>query len=328
MLALQSFLALLLSSAGWVTNSLTKQGESVNKPWVAMYAIAGLICGASFLFIELALTFFTPIGVAFGRTFFGALAMVVAMLIFKSKLPTSFEAWKHLTIAGILMSSIPFVLFAYAQTQVTSALAAIINAVTPITTVIVLLIAFRTEKLKPHVVVGIVIGLLGVLVVLGAWQGFGENNPLAIVAMLIAVILYGIGTPYVRKYVAPLKLATEVSVFGQVGTAALTLLPIYLLSGPLITAVPNVASVGAIVTLGALGSGVAYLLYYKILDVVGSAIASSVTYITPVIAVILGVILLGEKLHWYEPVGGVIVILGAAISQGSVLTLFGKKTIA
>jgi drug/metabolite transporter (DMT)-like permease len=226
------------------------------------------------------------------------------------------------------MSSIPFVLFAYAQTQVTSALAAIINAVTPITTVIVLLVAFRTEKLKPHVIAGIIIGLLGVLVVLGAWQGFGENNPLAIVAMLTAVILYGIGTPYVRKYVTPLNLATEVSVFGQIGTAALTLLPIYLLSGPLITAVPDIQSVGAIVTLGALGSGVAYLLYYKILDVVGSAIASSVTYITPVIAVVLGVILLSEKLHWYEPVGGVIVILGAAISQGSVLTLFRKKTIA
>ena len=296
--------------------------------WLLWFSIAGLIWGASFLFIELALTFLTPIGVAFGRTFFGAFAMVIAMLIFKSKLPTSFEAWKHLTIAGILMSSIPFVLFAYAQTQVTSALAAIINAVTPITTVIVLLVAFRSEKLKPHVIAGIIIGLLGVLVVLGAWQGFGENNPLAIVAMLTAVILYGIGTPYVRKYVTPLNLATEVSVFGQIGTAALTLLPIYLLSGPLISAVPDIQSVGAIVTLGALGSGVAYLLYYKILDVVGSAIASSVTYITPVIAVVLGVILLGEKLHWYEPVGGVIVILGAAVSQGSVLTLFRKKTIA
>jgi drug/metabolite transporter (DMT)-like permease len=192
--------------------------------------------------------------------------------------------------------------------------------------VIVLLIAFRTEKLKAHVVAGIIIGLLGVLVVLGAWQGFGENNPLAILAMLVAVILYGIGTPYVRKHVTPLNLATEVSVFGQIGTAALTLLPIYLLSGPLVTTVPDISSVAAIVTLGALGSGVAYLFYYKILDVVGSAIASSVTYITPVIAVILGVILLGEQLHWYEPIGGVIVVLGAAISQGSVLTLFRKKT--
>jgi drug/metabolite transporter (DMT)-like permease len=293
-----------------------------------MYSIAGLIWGASFLFIELSLTFLTPVGVALGRTAFGALAMVVVILIFRSKLPKTFNAWKHLTIAGIMMSSIPFVLFSYAQTLVTSALAAIINAVTPIATVIVILIAFRTEKLKPHVVIGIVIGLLGVLVVLGAWQGLGENNPLAIVAMLIAVFLYGIGTPYVRKYVTPLNLATEVSVFGQVGTASLTLLPIYLLSGPLITSVPDVQSVAAIVILGTLGSGVAYLLYYKTLEIVGSAVASSVTYLTPIIAVLLGVWLLGEELHWYEPVGGLIVILGAAISQGSVLTLFRRKSIA
>ena len=302
--------------------------SSTRKPWVAMYAVAGLIWGGSFLFIELALSFLTPIGVAFWRTAFGALAMLVAMLIFRTKLPTSFEAWRRLTIAGILMSSVPFVLFAYAQTQVTSALAAIINAVTPIATVIVILVAFRTEKLKPHVITGIVVGLVGVLVVLGAWQGFGDNDPLAIIAMLVAITLYGFGTPYVRNQITPLNLPTEVSVFGQIGTAALTLLPVYLLSGPLITQVPDLSALLAIITLGALGSGVAYLLYYKILDIVGSAIASSVTYITPIIAVILGVSLLGEQLHWYEPVGGLIVILGAAISQGSILTLFRRRSIA
>jgi len=302
--------------------------SSARKPWVAMYTVAGLIWGGSFLFIELALSFLTPIGVAFWRTAFGAMAMMVAMIIFRTKLPTSFDAWRRLTIAGIFMSSVPFVLFAYAQTQVTSALAAIINAVTPIATVIVILIAFRTEKLKPHVITGIVVGLVGVLVVLGAWQGFGNNNPLAILAMLVAITLYGIGTPYVRKFVTPLNLPTEVSVFGQIGTAALTLLPLYLLSGPLITKTPDLTSLLAMITLGALGSGVAYLLYYKILDVVGSAIASSVTYITPIIAVILGVSLLGEQLHWYEPVGGLIVILGAAISQGSILTLFRRRSIA
>jgi drug/metabolite transporter (DMT)-like permease len=301
---------------------------ATKKPWVAMYLVAGLIWGASFLFIELSLSFLTPVGVAFWRTAFGALAMLIAMMIFRTKLPTSFEAWRHLTVAGILMSSVPFVLFAYAQTQVTSALAAIINSVTPITTVIVVLIAFRTEKLKPHVVVGLVIGLIGVLVVLGAWQGLGDNSPMAILAMMIAVTLYGIGTPYVRKFVSPLNLPTEVSVFGQIGTAALTLLPVYLLSGPLVTATPELKAIGAVIVLGALGSGFAYLLFYKILDVVGSAIASSVTYITPIIAVILGVVLLGEQLHWYEPVGGLIVILGAAISQGSVLNLFRKKAIA
>ena len=290
-----------------------------------MYTLAGLIWGASFLFVEYALTALTPIGVAFWRTTFGALAMLIAVLIYKSKLPTSFEAWRKMAIAGMFMSSVPFTLFAFAQTYVTSALASILNAVTPIATVIVMLIAFRSEKLLPHVVVGLVVGLIGVLIVLGVWQGFGDNEPLAIVALLVAVTCYGIGTPYIRKYIAPLNLSTEVSVFGQIGTAAVTLLPIYLISGQYFTSTPTLPAIGSVLAIGALGSGVAFLLYYKVLDVVGSAIASSVTYITPVIAVILGVLLLNEELHWYEPVGGVIIIVGAAISQGSILEIFRSR---
>ena len=299
--------------------------QAAAKPWVAMYTLAGLIWGASFLFVEYALTALTPIGVAFWRTTFGALAMLIAVLIYKSKLPTSFEAWRKMAIAGMFMSSVPFTLFAFAQTYVTSALASILNAVTPIATVIVMLIAFRSEKLLPHVVVGLVVGLIGVLIVLGVWQGFGDNEPLAIVALLVAVTCYGIGTPYIRKYIAPLKLSTEVSVFGQIGTAAVTLLPIYLISGQYFTSTPTLPAIASVLAIGALGSGVAYLLYYNVLDVVGSAIASSVTYITPVIAVILGVLLLNEELHWYEPVGGVIIIVGAAISQGSILEIFRSR---
>jgi drug/metabolite transporter (DMT)-like permease len=298
---------------------------TARKPWVAMYTVAGLIWGGSFLFVEYALTALTPIGVALWRTTFGALAMLIAIVIYRSKLPTSFDAWKKMTIAGMFMSSVPFTLFAYAQTFVSSALASILNAVTPIATVVVMLIAFRSEKLKPHVVVGLLVGLVGVLVVLGVWQGFGDNEPLAIIALLVAVTCYGIGTPYVRNYIAPLKLSTEVSVFGQIGTAAITLLPVYLISGQYFTSTPSLAAIGSVIAIGALGSGVAYLLYYKVLDVVGSAIASSVTYITPIIAVILGVLILNEQLHWYEPVGGIIVILGAAISQGSILSLFKGK---
>jgi drug/metabolite transporter (DMT)-like permease len=297
----------------------------VKRPWVAMYTVAGLIWGGSFLFVEYALSALTPVGVAFWRTTFGALAMLIAILVFRSKLPTSLTTWRKMAIAGFFMSSLPFTLFAFAQTHVTSALASIINAVTPMATVVVMLIAFRSEKLLPHVVVGLVVGLVGVLIVLGVWQGFGDNEPLAILALIVAVTCYGIGTPYVRKYIAPLKLSTEVSVFGQIGTAALSLLPIYLLSGQYFTAAPSLQAIGSVIAIGALGSGVAYLLYYKVLDVVGSAIASSVTYITPIIAVMLGVLLLNEELHWYEPVGGLIIIVGAAISQGSILEIFRSK---
>jgi drug/metabolite transporter (DMT)-like permease len=299
--------------------------SAATKPWVGMYLVAGLIWGGSFLFVEYALTALSPIGVAFWRTLFGALAMLVAIAIYGSKLPKSFEVWKRLTIAGLLMSSVPFSLFAYAQQHVSSALAGIINSITPIATVIVVLIAFRTEKVKAHVLWGLLIGLIGVLVVLGVWEGFGSNEPLAIIAMLVAVTCYGIGTPYVRNQIAPLNLPTEVSVFGQIGTAAVTLLPIYFFEESLFIGSISIEAVLSVIAIGALGSGVAYLLYYKVLSTVGSALASSVTYITPIIAVILGVLILREDLHWYEPVGGLVVILGAAISQGSILKFFSKE---
>lgn len=295
------------------------------KKWVANYTIAGLIWGGSFLFIEYALTALSPIGVAFWRTSFGALSMLLAILLFRSRLPRDLATWRKLFIAGALMSSVPFTLFAYAQTEVSSALAGIINALTPLATVIVILIAFRTEKPKKHTVLGLLLGLFGVLMVLGIWQGFGDNEPLAILAMLLAISCYGVGTPYVKNQITPLGLPVEVSVFGQIGTAALTLLPFYIFSGPLFMATPSIAAVASVIAVGALGSGVAYLLYYRVLNVIGSAVASSVTYITPIIAVILGVLVLQEQLHWYEPVGGLIVIAGAAISQGSILKLFSRK---
>jgi drug/metabolite transporter (DMT)-like permease len=108
------------------------------------------------------------------------------------------------------------------------------------------------------------------------------------------------------------------SVLIQVGTSALSLLPFYLLSGQLTVGVFDLDSTLSILALGAIGTGYAYVLFYELIDRAGSAIASSVTYITPLVGVLLGLILLGEKISWHEPVGGLIVLLGAAITQGRI----------
>jgi drug/metabolite transporter (DMT)-like permease len=97
----------------------------------------------------------------------------------------------------------------------------------------------------------------------------------------------------------------------QVMTSAITLLPLYLFSGPLFTAAPKIESILAILALGILGSGFAYRLYHDVIKAAGSTIASTVTFTNPVVATVWGILLLGEELHWYEPIGGVIVILGA-----------------
>jgi len=220
----------------------------------------------------------------------------------------------HLWVVAMLLNVIPGVLFALAQTEVTSVLAGIINAVTPLMTLIAILIVHREEKPKSFQFVGIIIGFTGVLIVLGAWRGLGDNPLWAILVLLAAVSCYGISFPYTRKYVIPYKAKPESIVATQLTLAAATLLPFYLIDGIAKDEYLLVPVLGMI-ALGVFGSGFAYIWNFKVMELAGSAIASSVTYLTPVVAVIVGVIFLNEEVTWHEPVGAVVVLLGAAIAQ-------------
>lgn len=273
-----------------------------------------LIWGSSFLFTELSLRFLPFFGVAFWRTFLGGAAMFGLVFLLKLQLPKGIQ-WFHLWVAGVLMSAIPFALFSYAQQSTTSSLAAIIGAATPIFTLLAILTIYRTEKVTIVATIGLAVGLIGVAITLGIWEGFGQNDPIAIGALVLATISYGIGGPYIRKFVTPMNLSGTSSAAAQVFTSAITLLPFYLFTGPLFTSSPSIESLLAILALGVLGSGFAYRLFHDVIKAAGSAIASTVTFTNPVLAAIWGILLLGEELHWYEPIGGAVVILGAWLAQ-------------
>ena len=273
-----------------------------------------LIWGSSFLFTELSLRFLPFYGVAFWRTFLGGAAMFSLVFLLKLQLPKGTQ-WFHLWVAGVLMSAIPFALFSFAQQSTTSSLAAIIGAATPIFTLLAILTIYRTEKVTIVATIGLAIGLIGVAITLGIWEGFGQNDPMAIGALVLATVSYGIGGPYIRKFVTPMNLSGTSSAAAQVFTSAITLLPFYLFTGPLFTSSPSIESLLAILVLGVLGSGFAYRLFHDVIKAAGSAIASTVTFTNPVLAAIWGILLLGEELHWYEPIGGAVVILGAWLAQ-------------
>jgi drug/metabolite transporter (DMT)-like permease len=285
--------------------------------WVTLYIALGVVWGCSFIFIKLGLEFLTPVGVAFGRVSLGAITLLMWARFKGISLPKGKSMWFHLWVVALLLNVIPGYLFAVAETEVTSILAGIINAVTPLMTLLAIMLAFREEKPKSYQVVGLILGFIGVLTVLGAWQGLGDNPPSAVIALLCAVACYGVSYPYSRKFVIPKKLQAESLAAGQLTMGALTLLPAYLINGISITNY-RPGPVLAMLTLGILGSGFAYIWNFKIMEAAGSAIASTVTYVTPVVAVIVGIIFLGEGVTWYEPVGGLIVLLGAAISQNRV----------
>ncbi|MEI7659746.1 MAG: DMT family transporter [Actinomycetes bacterium] len=291
--------------------SLTHKNSS---NWISLYIALGVVWGCSFIFIKLGLEFLTPVGVAFGRVSLGALTLVFWARFKGIELPKDKKIWIHLWVVALLLNVIPGVLFAFAETKVTSILAGIINAVTPLMTLLAIMIAFREERPKNYQVTGLILGFLGVLTVLGAWKGLGANPIGAVLALLLAVSCYGISFPYSRKYVLPYKLKSEALAAAQVSMGAITLLPFYLMDG-IAKDQYRVGPVIAMIVLGVFGSGFAYIWNFKIMEAAGSAIASTVTYVTPVVAVIVGIIFLGESIVWNEPVGAVIVLLGAAIGQ-------------
>ena len=287
----------------------------MRKSWLPAYIALGVVWGCSFIFIKLGLEFLTPFGVAFVRCALGAITLLIVVKIKKIKLPSDKSTWRKLWILAMLLNVIPGILFAYAEVYVTSVLAGIINATTPLATLIVMLIAFREERLKVEQIIGLIIGAIGVMVVLGIWQGVGENQLTGVIALLIAVTCYGISFPYTVRNIIPLGLKPEAAATTQLVMAAITLLPFYLYDG---ISQDNYrpATLFAMLALGILGSGVAYIWNFSIIAAAGSSIASSVTYLTPVVAIIVGWVFLGEALSWFEPVGALLVIIGAATSQG------------
>ena len=285
--------------------------------WIVLYLALGIVWGCSFIFIKLGLEFLTPFGVAFVRCALGAATLLAWARYKKIALPKSRKIWLHLWVVSLLLNVIPGVFFALAETEVTSILAGIINALTPLMTLLAIALVTRDEKPKFYQVLGILIGFIGVLTVLGVWKGLGENPLWAIFVLLAAVTCYGFSFPYSRRFILPHKIQPESMAAAQVTTGAFTLLPFFLYDGISQTAyLPG--PVFAMIALGILGSGFAYIWNFKIMTIAGSAIASSVTYLTPVVAVIVGVIFLKERLFWYEPVGALIVLLAVAIGQNRI----------
>jgi drug/metabolite transporter (DMT)-like permease len=291
--------------------------KSKSQSWLGLYIALGIVWGCSFIFIKLGLEFLTPFGVAFGRCALGALALLVYLKIKGLSLVRDRKMIGHLWVVALLLNVIPGILFAWAETEVTSILAGIINAVTPLMTLIAIILVSRNEKPTTPQVVGLLLGFLGVLIVLGAWKGLGDNPLWAILILLAAVTCYGFSFPYSRRFILPAQLKPEVMAATQVTLGAITLLPLFLING-IAKNEYRLGPVLAMVALGVFGSGFAYIWNFIIMRDAGSAIASSVTYVTPLVAVLVGFIFLNEIPHWYEPVGAAIVLLGAAIAQGRI----------
>lgn len=287
------------------------------------FVLTGIVWGSSFLFIAVALTGMTPAQVAGGRLLFGALALAAVVAIRRERMPRSLRVWAHLCVLSVSFCVVPFLLFAWAEQHVSSGLASIFNATTPIMTAIMAWAVFRVERLRAGQLAGIALGILGVVVIIapGALADVGGST-VAQIALLGATACYGFSLAYMRRFLGDAGLSGIAFAFGYIGPAAVLML----LLSPLILAEPmrlTPAVIGSIIALGVLGTGLAYVWNQNTLRAWGPTRASTVTYITPVVGVALGILVLGETLTWNEPTGAVIVFLGILLVQERVR--FGRR---
>lgn len=282
--------------------------------WRLRFGLLSLVWGFSFLFMKVGTEAFAPFQVTLGRLVSGTAVVAVAMAVKRERLPRGVWTWAHLAVAGFLLNALPFSLFAFSELTIPSSLAGICNATSPLWGMALSLVALSEDRPTRRRVAGLGIGFLGVLTVLGVWQGFHGLDVTGTALALLASLSYPVGWIYVRRTLAGSS-HSHLSLTGaQLGLATLQLAVVT----PLFTTMPTqfpVMPLLAVAALGTLGTGLAFLIQYDLVAEIGPTTAQMVTYFTPVIATAAGVVLLGESLSWSTPVGAVIVLAGAALTQ-------------
>jgi drug/metabolite transporter (DMT)-like permease len=290
------------------------------KSWLPGFIALGLVWGSSFLFIDLALQSFTPIGITSLRGLLGGTSLLVVVFMLRQKLPRVVSHWFHISMVAVLLNAAPGFLFAVGQQNVSSSIAGVINATTPLMTVLVVIFFFREQSPTLNQALGILVGFAGILFVMEVWQAEDTSSVAGVLVLLVATLCYGFAMPYAKRFVSPLPYSPYVLAASQVSaSAAITLVPALIWG--VSSAPPTAGAIIGIALLGLLGTGMAYVWNYRNIELAGSVIASSVTYITPVVAVILGVALLGDRLSLIQFLGGVLILLSAMLVQGRLVLI-------
>ncbi len=286
--------------------------------WLPGFFALAVIWGSSYLFIKVAVEELHPLHLTLFRVAVGAATLTVIVLATGDRLPRDLRLWAHLFMVAGVGVALPFTLFGYGEERVDSTLAGLWNATTPLVVLPMAVLVFRTERMTLNRVLGLLLGFTGVLVLLGIWQGVEGTQLTGQLMCFAAAACYGVSIPYQKRFVTG----------GSQSGVSLALAQLLLATGQLAVIAPLVAGappapwtlsaevIASVLALGALGTGIAFILMFRTIRTAGASTASMVTYLIPLVATVVGIVVLGEQLSWYQPVGGLIVLAGVAVSQG------------
>ena len=300
-------------------------GRMGAREWVMLLTLSA-VWGGSFFFVGVAVTDLPPLTIVVLRTGLAAMVLWGFCRVFGVTVPADRRVWSAFFVMGILNNVVPFSLIVWGQTHIASGLASILNATTPVFTVLVAHFLTQDEKLSWNRFAGVFLGFAGVAVMIGpsALAGLG-TAVLAQIAVLGAALSYAFagifGRRFARLGISPIATAT-----GQVTASTAILIPIVLmLDRPWTLGMPSISVWAAMAGLALLSTAFAYILYFRILSTAGATNVLLVTLLVPISAILLGVLFLGERLEPRQIAGMALVVAGLAAIDGRVLRLAGIR---
>jgi drug/metabolite transporter (DMT)-like permease len=290
------------------------------KDW-AMLLLLSLLWGGSFFFISIVVTELPPLTIVLSRVGIAAITLWAILLIAGYEVPKSLRLWRSFFILGLLNNIIPFALIVWGQNHIGAGLASIINATTPLFTVLIAGAFLSDEYMTPKKVIGVLVGLLGVTVLIGPSSLLDIGSTMTIgtaaqLAIIGAAISYGFASVFGRRFKA-MGVTPFNTAIGQVTSASIILLPlVFFIERPDQLPNPSVHVWLSILCLGMLCTALGYILFFRILSSSGATNVVLVTFLVPVSASFLSWLILDEQLHSRYFVGMAFIGLGLTAIDG------------
>lgn len=272
--------------------------------------------GPSFLFIKVAVEEIPPLTLVLGRVAVGTAFLLIVLLSQGRRLPTDRRLWRHLAVVAMLHNALPWVLLSWGEQYIDSALASILNGTTPLFTIILAHFLVAGDRMTVPKMLGVLLGFAGLfLLILPSLSGGAQASTWGLLAVTAAAAVYGVAMIYSRNHLRGLP--PLVAPASQLLLATGYMLPVALLvDRPWTLDRPSTVALGSLFLLGILGTGLAFIVYYRLLETANPTYISMVTYVIPVFGVVLGVLVLGEQLTWYALAGFALILLGVMVVNG------------
>lgn len=285
--------------------------------WGLLLLLA-LLWGGAYFFVGVAVRELPPLTVVLLRVAIAACVMLPVVWWLGQRLPTAARAWLPFLGMGLLNNVLPFSLIFYGQTHITVGLSSVINALTPLFTVLVMA-GFREERLTAYRVLGVVLGVVGVAVLRGAGYDLADAQVLGIGLCMGAALSYGFAGLWGRRYLATVPPVTSATC-QLICSAAVMACVVAVVDRPWELGMPSVAVVWAILALAVLGTALAYIVFFTLLVRAGASNVMLVTLLIPVIAIALGAVFLGEAVHASEVAGALVIGAGLLCIDGRLVS--------